>query len=93
MGAPNFEQVAFTALVLIVFAVNFLPTLQSAFRLNRPMPMTDGLTLLFLIVGGVLVCAQGLFEFRLDNFVPATAAKVIYAIIGLSTAWQASRQR
>jgi hypothetical protein len=84
--------VAFVGAICVVAALNLYKPLQKALAFNRPMPAVDSLTLAWIVGGGVLVCAQGLFSFSLNDLMPHSGAWIIYALIGFSAVWQGSRQ-
>lgn len=83
----------FVAAMICFAALNKYRPLQRALGLNRPLPRSDAFTFSLTAAGAVLLCAQGLFEFTLFDFMPKSVATVVYVLCGLSAVWQASRQK
>jgi uncharacterized membrane protein YuzA (DUF378 family) len=83
----------FIGAIFCVAALNKSKSMQRAFSFDRPMPVVDRWSLIFLVGGGVLLLAQALFNFTLFDLLPRSAAWIIYGLIGFSAVWQGSRQR
>jgi hypothetical protein len=84
---------AFIVVVICFAALNRYRPLQRALRLNRSLPKSDAFTLAMMVSGAVLLCAQGLFEFTLFDFMPKSVGTAVYLLFGLSAVWQGSRQK
>jgi hypothetical protein len=89
----SWEIAFFMAAIFCVAALNKSKPIQKALSFDRPMPVVDRWSLIFLVGGGVLLFAQALFEFSLFNLMPRSMAWTLYALTGSSAVWQGSRQR
>jgi hypothetical protein len=87
------EIVVFIGAIFCVAALNKSKSIQRALWFDRPMPVVDSWSLIFLVSGGVLLFAQALFNFTLFDFMPRSMAWIIYGLAGFSAVWQGSRQR
>lgn len=67
--------------------------MKNLFRLNRPIPLLDGPTLVLIIASSFLFAMEGMFDFRLKQIITAPLPTIIYVAVGFAAVWQMFRQK